>query len=245
INSHQWITSHTFKGYEFNITKLLPSVILQLRLIENFPVNDRSAWSVEQFHLFHIHTKLQWFTSTNTKWNSTFLKLINSTNTILYETKDVYFNENYILQIEFNCTNNILQYSLDLDNYLQYIYIGNKCLMNCFGHARFDFRESFDKDFNDINWLQLESYKQETNKILWTTIDRQAITRPIDLRPMRAIKWTYYFEQIPKTCQTPIYLLISVDGTLTWSILHQFDVSIKNMNTSVEIEAINTKHYIG
>ncbi|CAF0744576.1 unnamed protein product [Adineta steineri] len=315
INSHQWITLHTFKGYEFNITKLLPSIILQLRLIENFPVNDRSAWSIEQFHIFHIHTKLQWFSSTNTKWNSTFLKLINSTNTILYETKDVYFNENYILQIEFNCTNNILQYSLDLglkwldisnenqlqfipikfhsenmtfyrltiplnlftnqnnsirfrlrfsseckDNYLQYVYIGNKCLMNCFGHARcmngecqmnnsilplVDFRESFDKDFNDINWLQLESYKHETNKILWTTIDRQAITRPIDLRPMRAIKWTYYFEQIPKTCQTPIYLLISTDGTLTWSILHQFDVSVKNMNTSVEIEAINTKHYIG
>jgi hypothetical protein len=36
-----------------------------------------------------------------------------------------------------------------------------------------------------MNWLQLESYEQETNRITWTTINRQAITRPIDLRPIR------------------------------------------------------------
>jgi hypothetical protein len=64
-----------------------------------------------------------------------------------------------------------------------------------------------------------------------------------------AIKWTYHLEKLSKTCQTSIYLLISTDGTLTWSILHRFDLPMKNTNTSIELSAnlepINTKYYIG
>ncbi len=66
---------------------------------------------------------------------------------------------------------------------------------------------------------------------------------------LSAIKWTYNFEQISKACQLSIYLLISTDGTLTWLILHQLDLPIKNGSTSielsVEIERINRKYYIG
>jgi hypothetical protein len=160
-------------------------------------MNSRSAWSIEQFHIFHIHSQLQWFSlndKKNPKWNSTFLTITNSTSQFLYETKDVYFNSDYILQIEFNCTNftnNIFEYSSDLglkwaeisnenelqfipirfnvdnvtfyrltipfnlftnrnnsirfrlrfpskceENHLRYVYVGNKCLMNCFGNTR-------------------------------------------------------------------------------------------------------------
>jgi hypothetical protein len=107
-----------------------------------------------------------------------------SNNEIFYETKDVHFHSNSILQIEFNDTNfrdNLIEYSLDLgltwleisnenqlkfspikfhhknitfyrltiafnlfstirfrfkQNHLHYIYLGNQCFMNCYGHAR-------------------------------------------------------------------------------------------------------------
>ncbi|CAF3387291.1 unnamed protein product [Rotaria sp. Silwood1] len=328
INLHQWNTLHIFKDHQLNIIKLLPQYILQLRLIQNSPIIGRPPWSIEQFHIFHIHSHLQWFSLEDknyTKWNSTFLKILNTTNQIIYETKDVYFNSDYILQIEFNSIdyiNNILEYSINFGltwfeisneneleiipikfnhenitfyrltvpfyffsiqnnsirfrfkfssncttNNLQYIYIGNKCLMNCYGNTRcingecqvmnaitplVDFRETFEKDFNPTNWLQLELYRHEINRILWTTTNRQAITRPIDLRPMRAIKWTYNLENISKTCNASIYLLISTDGTLTWSILHRFDIPIKNittLNTSielfVELKILNTKYHVG
>lgn len=48
-----------------------------------------------------------------------------------------------------------------------------------------DFRETFDKDFQDVHWLQVEEYQQESNRIVWTTAKRQAITKPIDLRSIR------------------------------------------------------------
>lgn len=64
-----------------------------------------------------------------------------------------------------------------------------------------------------------------------------------------AIKWTYSFEQVPKTCTNSIYFLASTDGTLTWSILHEFKFSIKNTNTSIEIiielDSINRKYPTG
>jgi hypothetical protein len=167
-----------------SITKLLPPFIVQLRLIQDSPLISRLPWSIEQFYIFHIHSQLQWFASEDTKWNSTFLTLTNSTDDIIHETKDVYFNRDYILQIEFNYsnfTNNNLEYSSNLGltwlqisneneiqiipirfsnanvtfyrltipfdfisspnnsirfrffNHLQYVYIGTKCLMNCFG----------------------------------------------------------------------------------------------------------------
>ncbi|CAF1574185.1 unnamed protein product [Rotaria magnacalcarata] len=328
INSHEWITLYIFKDHQLNIIKLLPVYILQLRLVQDAPSGGRPPWSIEKFHIFHIHSQLQWFALEDknaTQWNSTFLTKTNSTDQIIYEIKDVYFNLDYILQIEFNCINftkNILEYSINLgltwleipnedelqivpikSNYenntiyrltipfslfsiqnnfirfrlkfssnctgdhLKYIHIGNKCSMNCFGNTRcfnsecqttpvniplVDFRETFDKDFNAANWLQLEPYQHSTNKILWTTTNRQAITRPIDLRSMRAIKWAYYFENLSKTCHTSIYLLMSTDGTLTWSILHQFDLPIKNqiawsktVELFVELEKITAKHNMG
>ncbi|CAF2836302.1 unnamed protein product [Rotaria sp. Silwood2] len=328
MNSHEWITLHIFKDHQLNIIKLLPQYILQLRLIQNSPITGRPPWSIEQFHVFNIHSHLHWFSLEDknyTKLNSTFLKIINLTNQIIYETKDVYFNSDYILQIEFNCIDfikNILEYSINFGlswleisneneleiipikfnhenitfyrltisfnvfsiqnnsirfrlkfssncttNHLQYIYIGNKCLMNCYGNARclngecqimnaitplVDFRETFEKDFNPTNWLQLDPYRHEINRIIWTTINRQAITRPIDLRPMRAIKWTYNLENISKTCNTSIYLLISIDGTLTWSILDRFDLPNKNITTLnisielfAELKTLNTKYHIG
>jgi hypothetical protein len=161
-------------------------MIVQLRLIQDSPLLSRSPWSIEQFYIFYIHSSLKWILLDD-KWNSTFLTLTTkSNNEILYETKDVYFNLNYILQIEYNDTNflnNSIEYSLDFgltwleisnenqlkfssikfyhknitfyrltitlnlfsiirfrfqsqQNHLQYIYIGNKCLMNCFGNTR-------------------------------------------------------------------------------------------------------------
>lgn len=66
---------------------------------------------------------------------------------------------------------------------------------------------------------------------------------------LSAIKWTYNFEQISKVCQLSIYLLISTDGTLTWSILHHLDLPIKNlpssMELSVELESFTKKYHIG
>ena len=171
-------------------------MLLQLRLIQDSPINGRTPWSIKQFYTYYIHSHLRWFSfedKNNTKWNSTFLQLINSTSEIIHELKDVYFNRNYIFQIEFNCLNftrKLPEYSIDFGltwleilnqdnlhfipikvkqqnntfyrltipfnlitirnksirfrlrfslncqkNYLQYIYIGNKCLMNCFGNA--------------------------------------------------------------------------------------------------------------
>jgi hypothetical protein len=163
-------------------------LILQFRLIQQSPINSRSSWSIEQFHIFHIHSHLQWFKN-STKLISTFIKLTNSTNEILYETKDVYFNLNYIFQIEFNSTNltnHVYEYSDDFgltwmeisnedelkfipmkfqktfyrltipfhllliqnnsirfrfkckEHHLHYIYIGNKCPMNCYGNTYCD-----------------------------------------------------------------------------------------------------------
>ena len=140
---------------------------------------------MEDFHIFHIHSHLQW-NKNSTKFNSTFIKLVNLTNEIVYETKDVYFNLNSIFQIEFNSTNlteKFVEYSIDFgltwidisnedelkfipmkfsntsyrltipfslfsiqnnsirfrfkckENHLQYIYIGNQCLMNCYGNT--------------------------------------------------------------------------------------------------------------
>lgn len=128
-----------------------------------------------------------------------------------------------------------------------------------------DFRETFDKDFQDVHWLQVDEYQQDVNRIIWTTAKRQAITKPIDLRSIRywfdlkiqkeiffsrrAIKWTYNFQSISKTCHSSIYFLISTDGTLTWSILHQIDFPMKNVTTSVEVsvdlESMKTKYSIG
>ncbi|CAF0939143.1 unnamed protein product [Adineta ricciae] len=323
INVHQWNTLHIFKGLRLNVTKLLPSIILQLRLIQDVPMTSRSAWSIERFHVSHIHSYLQWSSledqNQTLSWNSTFLTFTKTKTQIVYETKDVYFKSDYILQIEFNCTNLILEYSLDFgskwseisnDNELQfvpiqfrsgnvtinrltfpfhlllnrnrsirfrlrfsskcsyhpliYFYIGNKCPMNCFGNAHcnkgqcqmtnsvlpvVDFRETFEKDFSGMNWLHLEPYELESNQIKWTTTNRQAITQPIDLRLIRAIKWTYNFDEIQKACSNSIYFLISTDGALTWSILYKFDFSSKNSNTSIEItielESINTKYQTG
>ena len=107
--------------------------------------------------------------------------MTNSTKQILFETKDVYFNSDYIFQVEFTCANYTVEYLLDfgltwiefLNNdellftpihanntyyrltiplklvsvhnnsirfrlkecALQYIYVGNKCTMNCFGNT--------------------------------------------------------------------------------------------------------------
>ena len=98
-------------------TILLPTVILQLRVIQDSPIQNRSPWSIQQFYLFYIHSSLQWL-SWKDQWNSTFLILINqSNNETFYETKDVYFHSNSILQIEFNDTNfrdNPIEYSADL-----------------------------------------------------------------------------------------------------------------------------------
>ena len=64
-----------------------------------------------------------------------------------------------------------------------------------------------------------------------------------------ALKWTYDFETISQTCNISIYLLISIDGTLTWSILHRFDLPMKRLTISnisielfVELKRIKTKH---
>jgi hypothetical protein len=104
-------------------------MIVQLRLIQDSPLLSRSPWSIEQFYIFYIHSSLKWILLDD-KWNSTFLTLTTkSNNEILYETKDVYFNLNYILQIEYNDTNflnNSIEYSLDfgltwLDN-IEFIF---------------------------------------------------------------------------------------------------------------------------
>ena len=67
--------------------------------------------------------------------------------------------------------------------------------------------------------------------------------------PSRAIKWTYNFQSISKTCQSSIYFLISTDGTLTWSILHQLDFPMENFTTSLEVlvdlDSIKAKYSIG
>lgn len=98
------------------ITQLLPPIILQLRLIQDEPMVDRSPWSIEQFYVFHIHPYLQWSLKNRTidqnSQNSTFL-----TSTKNYQTKDVSFQFNSILQFETNCsdsTDEILRYSSDL-----------------------------------------------------------------------------------------------------------------------------------
>ena len=51
--------------------------------------------------------------------------------------------------------------------------------------SQVDFHETFENNFSQINWLQLEPYRHGTNKIIWTTTNRQAITQPIDLRPLQ------------------------------------------------------------
>lgn len=64
----------------------------------------------------------------------------------------------------------------------------------------------------------------------------------------RALKWTYVFDKISKNCNTSIYLMISTDGTLSWSILHRFNVSIKtnaSVDLSIELQVNNAKNYIG
>lgn len=155
---------------------------LQLRLIQNFPLIGRSPWSIEQFYIFHIHSSLKWILLED-QLNSTFLTVTKKLNNqIIYETKDIQLNSNYILQIEYNDTI-VLEYSIDFgltwleisndnqlkfvpikfhhnnmtfyrltislnlfsiirfrfqlkQNHLQYISIGRKCFMNCFGLSR-------------------------------------------------------------------------------------------------------------
>jgi hypothetical protein len=63
-----------------------------------------------------------------------------------------------------------------------------------------------------------------------------------------AIKWTYNLEDISKTCHASIYLLISTDGTLTWSILHRLDLSMKNittLNATIDESVELMKYHIG
>lgn len=155
---------------------------VQFRLLQDSPLIGRSPWSIEQFYIFHIHSSLKWILFKD-PLNSTFLTITKkSNNQIIYETKDVSFNSNSILQIEYNDTIN-LEYSIDFgstwfdisddnqlkyfpikfsyenitfyrltitlniisivrfrlqikENHLQYISIGRKCFMNCYGHAR-------------------------------------------------------------------------------------------------------------
>lgn len=80
-------------------------------------MQNRSPWSVERFYLFHTHSSLQWL-GPKDPWNSTFLTLTQQTNHgILYQTKDVYFHPQSILQIEYNDTNfqdHLFEYSTDL-----------------------------------------------------------------------------------------------------------------------------------
>lgn len=98
-------------------TVLLPSVILQLRLIQDSPIRHRSPWSIDEFYLFHTHASLQWLASKD-PLNSTFLTLSNQSNDeILYQTKDVYFHSHSIMQMEYNDTdlhNHPVEYSIDL-----------------------------------------------------------------------------------------------------------------------------------
>ena len=102
------------------ITQLLPPIVLQLRLIQDPPMNSRSPWSIEQFHVFHFHSHLHWSAADDpkrAKWNTTFLTLAKSTEKIVHQTKDVQFQPSLILQFELNSSHSIadiLQYSPDL-----------------------------------------------------------------------------------------------------------------------------------
>ena len=92
-----------------SVTKLVPKMILQFRMIQRAPILNRTPWSIEQFHIFHIHSSLQWTIEKN-HWNSTFL--INKNETF-YETKDVDFNRNSIIQIESKSLIESIEYSQD------------------------------------------------------------------------------------------------------------------------------------
>lgn len=48
-----------------------------------------------------------------------------------------------------------------------------------------DFREMLDRDFQRTRWLQFDPFEKISNRLFWTTEFRQAITRPIDLRPIK------------------------------------------------------------
>lgn len=98
---------------------------------------------------------------------------------------------------------------------------------------------------------QLKSDKRSPNRSIWDPygIDLIEDYRMNTFLLSRAIKWTYHFQSISKSCQSSIYFLISTDGTLTWSILHRFDLPMKNVihsvEVSVDLESIKTKYTIG
>lgn len=183
--------------FPVRITQQLSIGMAQLRLIQDAPFNNRSAWSVEKFHAFYIHSKLQWPADNDknrTVWNTTFLAWTKPAGYIVYETKDVHATADHILQLEHSClnsTNHTVEYSSDLgaqwseipndsawhlvpipftvanvtfarltiplhllsngdgpirfrlrfstkcsENPLQYLYVGSKCPLNCFGNGR-------------------------------------------------------------------------------------------------------------
>ena len=179
-----------------SITALLPAMILQLRLTQDPPMPSRPPWSIERFQIFHLHTRLRWSSvedRNRTTLNNTFLAVTLSNGSTLFETRDVYYRRDLILQIESNCTESGIDYSFDYGSTwwgmiddddsqfssitrrhenrtvsrltfplatipwdyfsvrfrwrfspschqqsLEYVSIGDRCSMNCYGHARCD-----------------------------------------------------------------------------------------------------------
>ena len=179
-----------------SITALLPTMSLQLRLTQDPPMSSRPPWSIERFQIFHLHSRLRWSSledRNRTTLNKTFLAVTHSNGSSLFETRDVYYRRDLILQIESNCTESAIDYSFDygstwsgtidddesqfssiirrhenrtvsrltfplatipLDYFsvrfrwrfshschphsLQYVSLGDRCPMNCYGHARCD-----------------------------------------------------------------------------------------------------------
>jgi hypothetical protein len=105
-----YFSNHSFVdlfGQLTRINKLLPSIVLQFRLIQDMPMKSRSAWSIDEFYVNHIHSHLQWSTYNSSQTNETFTFINQFNGTTIYQTKDVYLHVNSIVQFELNCSNSI------------------------------------------------------------------------------------------------------------------------------------------